>query len=141
MPSYKNIINDNTGYSGYISSDFTQFYYFDTSWLTYRPPTLYNLYPVPLEVIQDPCYSGYTYADPNFEGTYYGVSYTPDNRILFVYKQFNTDILFQSIYPPTSLFQVPTKSTNIILVADLINTFTGINVSNTDETNLLLTTN
>ena len=137
---YNNQIQDNTGYSGYISSDFTQFYYFNSSWLSYRPPTLYNLYPITLDLIQDPCYSGYTYEDPNFEGTYFGVSYTPTNTILFVYKQFNTDILFQSIYPPTLTFKTPTKSSNLILETDLTNQYIGIKLTNLDDTNLLLTT-
>jgi hypothetical protein len=140
MNFYNNQIDNDVEYSGFISEDFKQFYYFNTSWLSYRPPTLYNLYPITLPVVQDPCYSGYTYEDPNYEGRYYGVSYTPTNTILFIYKQFNTDILFQSIYPPTPTFKTPTKSSNLILETDLTNQYIGIKLTNLDDANLLLTT-
>lgn len=134
------LTDDITNYSNYVSSDFKLFYYNDCDWLALRPPTLYNLYPKPLKIIEDTCYSGYVYEAPNFEGTYFGVSYTHTNKILFVYKQFNTDILFQSIYPPTLTFKTPTKSNILKLEADLTKTFIGIKLNNLDDTNLLLTT-
>ena len=135
------LTDDITSYSNYISSDFKLFYYNNSDWLALRPPTLYNLYPQTLSITQDPCYSGYTYEDPNFEGTYFGTSLTPTNKLLFIYKQFNTDILFQSIYAPTKEFKVPTKSNNLILESDFINPFIGIKLDNTNDTvNLLLTT-
>jgi hypothetical protein len=139
--SYYNLAltDDKTNYSNYISSDFQQFYYNDSDWLTLRPPTLYNLYPINLLIILDPCYSGYTYEDPNFEGEYIGVSYTPTNIILFVYKQFNTDILFQSIYAPTTTFKTPSKSNNLVLETDFTDQFIGIKLNNVDDVNLLLT--
>ena len=140
MNFYNNLVNDDSGYSGYISSDFKQFYYFNTSWLTARPPTLYDLYPITLDITQDSCYSGYTYSDPNFEGTYFGTSTTPSKQLLFVYKQFNTDILFQSIHPPTLTFKTPTKSSTLLLDSDFNNLFIGIKLDNTDDVNLLLTT-
>jgi hypothetical protein len=126
-------------YLDYISDNFKLFYY-NIGWLTLRPLTLYNIYPIQLDIVQDACYSGYTYEEPGFEGKYYGVSYTPTNTILFVYKQFNTDILFQSIYPPTPTFKTPTKSSNLILETDLTNQYIGIKLTNLDDTNLLLTT-
>ena len=135
---YLPLEDDLTNYSNYISSDFTLFYYNNSDWLALRPPTLYNLYPITLDIVQDPCYSGYTYEDPNFEGTYYGVSYTPDKRILFVYKQFNTDILFQSIYSPTPIFKTPTHSSILLLEIKTEESFIGIKVENTNETNLVL---
>lgn len=138
---YVPLTNNTTNYSDYVSSEFNLFYYNDNDWLALRPPTLHNLYPTSLEVIQDSCYSGYTYEDPNFEGRYFGVSYTPTNTILFIYKQFNTDILFQSIYPPTATFKTPTKSSNLILETDLSNQYIGIKLTNLDDANLLLTTN
>ena len=133
------LLNDLTDYSNYISSDFKLFYYNNSDWLTIRPPTLYNLYSIELPIINDSCYSGYTYEDSNFEGEYFGVSYTLANTILFVYKQFNTSILFQSIYPPTSLFKTPSKSSVLQLKTDLTNTFIGIKLNNLDDINLLLT--
>jgi len=139
---YIPLTDDTTNYSNYISSDFKLFYYNNSDWLALRPPTLYNLYPQELPITQDPCYSGYIYEDYNFEGTYYGTSLTPTNTLLFVYKQFNTDILFQSIYPPTPLFKVPSKSTNLVLQSDFIEQYIGIKLPNTNDTiNLLLTTN
>lgn len=138
---YAPLTNDKTNYSDYVSSDFKLFYYNNNDWLALRPPTLYNLYPTELEVIQDTCYSGYTYEDPNFEGRYFGVSYTPANKLLFVYKQFNTNKLFQSIYPPIATFKTPTKSSNLILETDLTKQYIGIKLNNLDDTNLLLTTN
>ncbi len=133
--------NETVYYLDIISDDFKLFYY-NIGWLTYRPETLYNLYPEPLIIIEDKCYKGYTYQQLNFEGTYYGTSLTPTNTLLFVYKQFNTDILFQSIYPPTSIFKVPTKSSNLILESDFITPYIGIKLDNTNDiTNLLLTTN
>ena len=141
LPNIKQLnLKESVYYLNYISSDFKLFYY-NIGWLALRPLTLYNLYPIQLLIIEDPCYSGYTYEDPNFEGRYFGVSYTPTNTILFVYKQFNTDILFQSIYPPVTTFKTPTKSSNLILEADLTNQYIGIKLTNSDDANLLLTTN
>jgi hypothetical protein len=137
---YLPLTNNISNYSNYISSDFILFYYNNKDWLAIRPKTLYNLYPIIFNIIQDPCYSGYVYEDSNFEGTYFGTSTTPTNQLLFVYKQFNTDILFQSIYPPTSTFKTPSKSNNLILQTDLTNQFIGIKLTNLDDTNLLLTT-
>jgi hypothetical protein len=127
-------------YSNYISSDFKLFNYNFTDWLSIRPAKLYNLYPIELPIQEDPCYSGFIYEDNNFQGEYIGVSYTPTNQRLFIYKQFNTDILFQSIYPPTPTFKTPTKSSNLILETDLTNQYIGIKLTNLDDTNLLLTT-
>lgn len=102
-----------------------------------RPFTLYNLYPKPLQIIQDPCYSGYVYEDNNFQGTYFGVSYTPTNKILFVYKQFNTDILFQSTLAPQKDFITP-NSTTLQFNTSLNLTFIGIKVDNIDNPTLIL---
>jgi hypothetical protein len=137
---YLPLSDDTTNYSNYISSDFNLFYYNNSDWLALRPPTLYNLYPITFDIVQDPCYSGYTYNDPNFEGTYFGTSTTPTGQLLFVYKQFNTDILFQCIHPPTATFKTPTKSSTLILNSDFNNLFIGIKLDNTDDVNLLLTT-
>jgi hypothetical protein len=137
---YLSLTDDVTNYSDYISSDFTLFYYNNSDWLALRPATLYNLYPITLSIEQDPCYSGYTYEDPNFQGTYFGTSTTPTKQLLFVYKQFNTNILFQSIYPPTAIFKTPTKSSTLVLDSDFNNLFIGIKLDNTDDINLLLTT-
>jgi hypothetical protein len=137
---YLPLTDDITNYSNYISSDFTLFYYNNNDWLDLRPPTLYNLYPITLPITQDPCYLGYTYKDINFEGTYFGTSTTPTGQLLFVYKQFNTDILFQSIYPPTITFKTPTKSSTLVFNSDFDNLFIGIKLDNTDDINLLLTT-
>lgn len=123
------------------SSDFKLFFYLNVGWLALRPSTLYNLYPITLDIVQDACYSGYTYNDPNFEGTYFGTSTTPSKQLLFVYKQFNTDILFQSIYAPTATFKTPTKSSTLQVQSDLTNLFIGIKLTNTDDVDLLLTTN
>ena len=127
-------------YSDFISSDFNFFYYNNSDWLTLRPINLYDLYPDLLFTTQDPCYSGYTYNDPNFEGTYFGTSTTPTGQLLFVYKQFNTDILFQSIHPPTPTFKPPTKSSTLQVQSDFNNLFIGIKLTNTDDAKLLLTT-
>ena len=137
---YLPITDDTTNYSNYISSDFTLFYYNNSAWLALRPLTLYNLYPITLNIVQDTCYSVYSYEDPNFEGTYFGTSTTPTGQLLFVYKQFNTDILFQSIYAPTATFKTPTKSSTLQVQSDLTNLFIGIKLTNTDDVNLLLTT-
>jgi hypothetical protein len=137
---YLPLTDDTTNYSNYISSDFTLFYYNNNDWLALRPPTLYNLYPITFDITQDTCYSGYTYNDPNFEGTYFGTSTTSTGQLLFVYKQFNTDILFQSIYAPTSTFKTPTKSSTLVLDSNFNNLFIGIKLTNTDDVNLLLTT-
>jgi hypothetical protein len=127
--------------SYFISSDFKQFYYSELeTWLFVRPSKVFNLYPITLDIVQDACYSGYTYNDPNFEGTYFGTSTTPSKQLLFVYKQFNTDILFQSIYAPTHIFKTPTKSSTLQVQSDLTNLFIGIKLTNTDDINLLLTT-
>ena len=136
-----NLFN-NTNDSYFVSSDFKQFYNKDIdSWMFIRPNNVFDLYPTKLEIIQDKCYSGYVYEpiNSNFEGEYFGVSYTPTNTILFVYKQFNTDILFQSIYPPIALFKTPSKSSILQLETDLTNSFIGIKLTNTDDINLLLT--
>ena len=137
---YLPLVDDITNYSNYISSDFTLFYYNNSDWLALRPPILYNLYPIELPITQDSCYSGYTYEDPNFEGTYFGTSTTPTGQLLFVYKLFNTDILFQSIYAPTSTFKTPTKSSTLVIDSNFNNLFIGIKLTNTDDVNLLLTT-
>jgi hypothetical protein len=133
-------LEDDPSYSNYISSDFKLFYCNNSSWFTIRPSSLYNLYPITLDITQDSCYSGYSYEDPNFEGTYFGTSTTPAGQLLFVYKQFNTDILFQSIYAPTPIFKTPTKSSTLQVQSDLTNLFIGIKLTNTDDINLLLTT-
>ena len=133
-------LEDDPSYSNYISSDFKLFYCNNSSWLTIRPFSLYNLYPITLDIVQDACYSGYTYEDPNFEGTYFGTSTTPAGQLLFVYKQFSSNILFQSIYAPTATFKTPTKSSTLQVQSDLTNLFIGIKLTNTDDINLLLTT-
>lgn len=132
-------LQNNTNYSNFISSDFKLFYYNNSDWLSNRPLNLYTLYPQELDIINDSCYSGYIYEDPNFEGTYLGTSTTLNNKLLFVYKQFNTDTLFQSIYPPTSTFKTPYKSSILQLQTDLTNQFIGIKLDNLDDTTLLLT--
>ena len=138
---YLPLTDDVTNYSNYISSDFNLFYYNNNDWLFLRPPTLYNLYPITLDIVQDACYSGYTYNDPNFEGTYFGTSTTPSKQLLFIYKQFSSNILFQSIYAPTHIFKIPTKSSTLQVQSDLTNLFIGIKLTNTDDVDLLLTTN
>lgn len=135
-------LNNNIDTSYFITSDFKQFYYPELeSWLFLRPSNIFNLYPTILEIIEDKCYSGYIYEPFNsdFEGEYIGVSYTPTNQILFIYKQFNTDIIFQSIYPPTSIFKTPSNSTVLQLQTDLTSQFIGIKLDNSDDINLLLT--
>lgn len=124
----------NITYSNYlnqVSSDFKQFNYLveeEEVWLSNRPPNLDFLYPEELPIQQDNCYKGYTYEDPNFEGVYIGVSYTITGQRLFIYRQFDTDIIFQSIYAPTTAFKVPTKSNTLLIQLDMSEPYIGIHI-------------